>query len=163
VKRNITFCLFSSALLAMSVAHAGDKLHLAGTYQCTGYDSYSGFYTGVVKLTLDPKASNVKQNYGAYSFSYSARVPGIKTPFNYAGEAAAHGDLLAIYYQNVNQKDDADDRGVGIATISRVQDAKGNFVVSFQKFYYEPKYLRDQTGPTGQAGGTGTETCVQQN
>lgn len=162
MKKLISVSVLCCALLTTSMCLASeDKLNIAGTYKCTGYDSYSGRYTGTVVLKPDFKASDFKNNFGAYSFSLSAKIPGDSNVYDYTGEAAAHGDSLAIYYKNIDPKAAIDDQGVGIASIVRDQDAKGNVTVSFHKFYFEPQYLRDKKGPTGKTGGTGTENCVR--
>lgn len=126
-----------------------DALHLAGTYQCYGYDSHEGGYkNATVTLTLDAKNSDFEHNYGAYRFK-------LTEPDNieYTGEAAASGNNMAIYFENTNTSESTD-RGVGIAVISHDKDTNGKVTTVLHKFYYEPNY---------QGGGNGSETCVKDN
>lgn len=141
-----------------------DKLNLAGTYKCTGFDNYEGGFEGKLTLTLDEKASDFEHNLGSYQFTLSATVNG-KDFEDYTGYAAAQGTSLAIYFENANDKDPVavTDRGVGIASVSYGQDKAGKFSTTINKFYYVPKFKRDATNGKGKGGmgGFGTETCVR--
>ncbi len=168
MKKILSYSLLSTALLLGSnaiIASSADKLNLSGTYNCTGFDNHDGTFTGTITLKLDAKASDFKHNFGAYAFTLTEGGAG--TGVNaYTGEAAAQGDILAIYFQNTDVKDAVgiSDRGVGIATVSHDQDSKGNVITTLHKFYYEPTYKRGQDGKKAGGlgeGGHGTETCVK--
>ncbi len=131
-----------------------DELHIAGTYRCTGYDSHDGALADQFTLTLDPAASDFEHNFGAYTLT--ATDVGSNT-INYVGEVSAHGDSIAMYFQNTDQKNEPTDYGVAIGAISRAQDSSGKYITRFTKFYYEPHYMR------AQGGGHGTESCVKVN
>lgn len=162
----ISCCAFlTTACLADTASKSNeDKLNLAGTYTCNGNDSYIGPYKATMVLTLDQGATNnFKEKIGAYTLKFDATVPNDPTYYNYTGEAIANGHSMAIYYQNSDEKNDANDRGVGLANIVRTHDSTGKLKLSFTKLYFEPKYFRDKKGPTtGLFGGTGTDHCVKQ-
>ncbi len=154
--------LLSMALALNSLLVIADPLHLSGTYQCAGYDQHDGHYVGQLQLSNDEKASDFAHNFGSYHFSLLEKDG--KKITQYSGEVAAHGDMLAVYFQNNTSQSASDqsDRGVGIASISHDQDIKGHYLNVLHKFYYEPNYARTEKGPTGKTGGFGTETCIQQ-
>lgn len=150
LQRTLILGVMSLAMSSVSFAAASnnDALHLAGTYQCYGYDSHDGGYKdATVTLTLDAKNSDFAHNHGAYHFN-------LKEPdgVQYTGEAAASGDNLAIYFENAAVSEKTD-HGVGIAVVTHDRDIDGKVTTAFHKFYYEPAY---------QGGGNGSETCVKQ-
>lgn len=158
LSRLLTGC---ALVAAFSTGYAvQDKLNIAGTYQCSGFDAHDGAYSNAkLTITLDPNASDFAHNFGSYTLLLVEGDGADKA--SYTGEIAAHGDLLAIYFQNQDNAGSPTDRGVGIATVSHAQDTKGNFITSFDKFYFEPDYMRTQKGPTGNTGGHGTDHCVK--
>lgn len=148
--------IFISAVVLVQTSFAADavvssdedKMHLAGTYQCSGHDSHDGYYENVtVTLSVDTKNSDFDHNHGAYRFKLM-EPDGIE----YDGEAASDGNTLAIYFQNTSANEPTD-RGVGIASVVHERDANGNVTTKFYKFYYEPDY---------QGGGNGSEVCTRQ-
>lgn len=142
-----SLCLVASKESA-ALMMADDALHVAGVYRCHGYDSHDGGYDkAIATLAVDSQHSDFAHNYGAYHFTL-VESDGVQ----YAGEAAANGNHLAIYFKNTSAAK-ADDQGVGIAVVSHDKNAKGDVVTAFHKFYYEPHY---------QGGGNGFETCIKQ-
>lgn len=138
------------ALLACShLVLASEALDLSGYWRCSGYDEHEGAYSdATLQLTLDKKRSDFKHGFGAYHFK-------LTEPENitYLGEAAANGNMVAIYFENTGADKDAQtDRGVGIATITHDMDKDKHMITELHKFYYEPTY---------QDGGNGYETCVK--
>jgi hypothetical protein len=152
----------SLAAPANNAVNSLDKLNLEGKYNCTGFDSHDGAFTGVITMKLDAKASDFEHNFGAYQFTLVEGGEGTGSN-SYKGEAVAHGDELAIYFQNNNDKTalGRSDFGVGIASVTHDRDDKGNVITTLHKFYYGPNYVRDKKGPTGNFGGLGNETCVK--
>lgn len=155
VNKNILKSIVSTGFLlgifsqgyATETATLTDTATLAGTYHCHGYDSHEGAYKdATVVLTLDAKNSDLAHNYGAYHFAL-VEPDGTR----YAGEAAANGNNLAIYFENTNSSKKTD-RGVGIAVVSHDKDEQGTTQTVFHKFYYEPDF---------DGGGNGYETCVR--
>jgi len=143
---------------------AEDKLNLAGSYKCTGYDSYDGAFNGVLTLTKDEAASDPKHNSGAYQVSLKLKVPNVSDTYNYKGYAASQGERLAIFFANEQDSDPVGktDRGVGVAHVSHDQDVDGKYTTTIRKFYYLPEYKRDaKDGTTKAFGGHGRETCVK--
>lgn len=125
-----------------------DALHLAGNYQCYGYDSHDGGYAhAIVTLTVNSKNSDFQHNYGAYHFQLTEPNGG-----QYTGAAAASGNNLAIYFKSTSTSK-VDDQGIGIAVVTHDKNAQGKVTTAFHKFYYEPKY---------QGGGNGYETCLKE-
>lgn len=134
--------------VSLATVQDNDPLHLAGTYQCHGYDSHDGDYKdATVKLILDAKHSDFSHHYGAYHFQL-IEPNGI---LQYTGEAAASGNHLAIYFKSISTAT-THDEGVGIAAVTHSKDKQGKVTTIFEKFYYEPDY---------QGGGNGFETCIK--
>jgi hypothetical protein len=126
--------LFAVLLLSASChALAAD---FSGTYQCHLTDHRDGPFDGTLILKRDEQATMRDTGYGSYLIDL--KVKGI--PYTYTGIAAARGNDLAIYFESVGEKRDADDRGVGIASVILDQDKKGKNTVSIHKFYYEKSY-----------------------
>ncbi len=147
VTTGLILCFFSQGYAAETKAST-EAASLSGTYQCHGYDSHEGAYKdATVVLTLDAKNSDLTHNYGAYHFAL-VEPDGTR----YAGEAAANGNNLAIYFENTSLSKKTD-RGVGIAVVSHDKDEHGKTKTAFHKFYYEPGF---------DGGGNGYETCVKE-
>ena len=153
-----TIGLISFLLCNNAVAQSPDPVHIVGNYKCTGYDSHEGYFEGDLTFTLDEKASNFAQSFGAYQFKF--RVDPNGTPVTYTGFAAAQGQTLAMYFANDSQQAPTD-LGVGMASITNAQDSNGKYTTTLHKSYYAPYYQRDAKDGRG-AGGRGTETCVKQ-
>lgn len=140
-----TLLVVSSQVVFASTAV--DSLNLAGQWVCSGYDSHDGGYKdAILTLTLDEKNSDFEHNFGAYHFKLS------EPEATYLGEAAASGNMVAIYFAN-QAKESVTDQGVGIAAITHDRNEKGEVNTVLHKFYYEPTY---------EHGGNGSETCIKQ-
>ena len=98
---------------------------------------------------MDEKSSHFSQNFGAYTFKLEVDLGSDKAI--YTGYAAAQGQQLAMYFAN-DSLEAATDRGVGLATITRDQDSKGQYTTTLHKSYYLPDY---------NGGGRGTEVCIK--
>ena len=155
-KSFLTIGLVTVSLCNTAIAQSPDPLHIVGHYQCTGYDSYEGHYEGDLTFTLDEKASNFGQSFGAYQFKLRVDLNG--TPATYSGIAAAQGQLLSMYFANDSQEAPTD-TGVGIASITHDQDINGKYITTLHKSYYAPYYQRN--AKDGRGAGRGTETCVK--
>lgn len=133
----IFLCLFAAAPIA-NAKPAFTGQDYSGIYDCTGDDSHEGKYTGTVTMELVPSQS--LNQYGAYKFKLE--VPNYGT---YLGQAAAHGNNVAMHFALTNQS--TKDYGTGIANFKKNKDGKW----SFSKYYYEPEF---------KGGNYGTEACV---
>lgn len=142
-------------LSCQAAARAVDPLHIAGIYECKGYDSQDGAFAGDLTFTLDEAGSNFSANFGAYRFAFKTA----DASASYSGFAAAQGQSLAMYFANDSQQA-VNDRGVGMAFMSNDQDEKGNYRATLHKSYYLPEYsVKD-----GRAiAGRGTEVCVKKS
>lgn len=142
--------IFGTLLTLTQISFAAttvDSLNLAGEWICSGYDSHDGGYKdAILTLTLDEKNSDFAHNFGAYHFKLS------EPEALYLGEAAASGNMIAIYFAN-QAKESTTDHGVGIATVTHDLNEKGEAKTVLHKFYYEPYY---------ENGGHGSETCIKQ-
>lgn len=153
----LSLCVLPVFLAGLAQAASPDPLQIAGSYKCTGYDSYEGHFEGDLHIQLDQAASHFEQAFGAYRFKLEVGLESAG-PATYSGFAAAQGQQLAMYFANDSAKAPAD-RGVGLATITRGRDAKGAYITTLHKSYYGPDYMRDAKGERG--AGRGTETCVK--
>ncbi len=156
-KSFLTIGLVAVSLCNNAMAQSPDPLHIVGNYKCTGYDSHEGHFEGDLTFTLDEKASNFAQSFGAYQFKLRVDLNG--TPATYSGFAAAQGQSLAMYFANDSQEAPTD-IGVGMASMSHDQDVNGKYITTLHKSYYAPYYQRNAKDGRG-TGGRGTETCVK--
>lgn len=155
---NFTKNVVNTLVVVASLACAGsvladvavnDPLYIAGDYKCTGFDSHDGTFKGDLSFKVDEKSSHFSQNFGAYTFKLEVDLGSDKAI--YTGYAAAQGQQLAMYFAN-DSLEAATDRGVGLATITRDQDSKGQYTTTLHKSYYLPDY---------NGGGRGTEVCIK--
>ena len=155
---NFSRNVMNTLVVALSLAFTGsaladtavnDPLYITGNYKCTGFDSHDGAFKGDLSVKVNEKSSNFSQNFGAYTFTLEVDLGGDKA--TYSGYAAAQGQQLAMYFANDSQEA-ATDRGIGLATITRDQDSKGQYTTTLHKSYYLPDY---------NGGGRGTEVCIK--
>ena len=143
--KNSLKILLLSTVLAMKIVAAQD---FSGNWVCQEMDSHDG-YLSKETITLTTNSAHSDAKNGNMSYDLKINVPGLD---GYTGVAVSNGNSIALYFEGIK---DHNDKGVGLAAVSREVTGNNKYVEHLNKFFYEPVYAK--------TGSHGYGSCVKQS